>query len=89
MVYIFQGFRKYSSTLLTFSLGQEVLSCILEIVDVPAIGKDAVIGENDFERILDWCDVWIILLKMTGTSPSELFQRSKFFFFTDINFKYV
>lgn len=54
-----------------FSLGQDLLTCILEIMDMPEVAKESVISvvnEDDFRRILDWCDIWIILLKTTGKS---------------------
>ena len=51
-----------------FSLGQELLSCILDIVDVPEVLKGSESSEDDFIKILDWCDIWIILLKTTGRS---------------------
>jgi hypothetical protein len=51
---------------IVFSFGQDLLSCILDIVDIPKVAKDSEIDEDDFRRILDWCDIWIILLKTTG-----------------------
>jgi hypothetical protein len=35
-------------------------------VDVPNVSKDSEIDEKDFRKILDWCDIWNILLKTTG-----------------------
>jgi hypothetical protein len=51
-----------------YSFGQELLSCILDIVDVPEIAKESVIDEDDFRKILDWCDIWVLLLTTTGKS---------------------
>ena len=48
------------------SLGRELLVCILDVLDVPDKLKDSDIGEDDFKRILDWCDIWVVLLKTTG-----------------------
>jgi hypothetical protein len=44
------------------------LSCILDIVDVPEIVTESVNDEDDFRKILDWCDIWILLLTTTGKS---------------------
>ncbi len=55
-----------------YSLGQELLFCILDIVDVPEITKETVIAEDDFKKILDWCDLWIILFGTTGKSLPKL-----------------
>jgi hypothetical protein len=57
----------------TFSLGQELLSCILDIVEVSEVVKDSDIDEDDYKRIIDWCDIWIILLKITGKSAWSAF----------------
>ena len=57
----------------TFSLGQELLSCILDIVEVSEVVKDSDIDEDDYKRIIDWCDIWIILLKTTGKSAWSAF----------------
>jgi hypothetical protein len=51
-----------------YSLGRELLFYIVGIVDVPEIAKDSIINEDDFKKILDWCDIWIILLATTGKS---------------------
>jgi hypothetical protein len=57
------------------------LSCILDIVDLPEVAKDSEVDEDDFRRILDWCDIWIILLKTTGKSKSHF---SKVFFWVSV-----
>ena len=59
---IFCTFKYY----FLFSLGRELLSCILEMVDVSESVKDNDIGEDDFKKIIDWCNIWIILLKTKG-----------------------
>ena len=54
------------STKLYFSLGNVLLSYVLDILDVPSVRKDSV-DEAMFKSVLDWCDVWTILLKTGGT----------------------
>jgi hypothetical protein len=38
------------------------------IVDmiVPEIATESEIDERNFRKILDWCDIWIVLLRTTG-----------------------
>ena len=43
------------------------MSYVLEMVDVPTLTKNSVIVEDMFRNIINWCDVWTILLKTTGT----------------------
>ena len=50
---------------------QELLSCILEVVDVPILSKKSLIVEDHFRLILEWCDFWIILLATTGNNYSK------------------
>lgn len=38
------------------------------MVDVSESVKDSDIGDDDFKKIIDWCDIWIILLKTKGKS---------------------
>ncbi|XP_028396279.1 uncharacterized protein LOC114520246 [Dendronephthya gigantea] len=45
-------------------LAQELLSFILDIIDVQEIGKVGQIKENNFKNILGSCDIWIIFLKI-------------------------
>ena len=59
-------FLRFCLSFLGFSLGRDLLSCILEIVDVPEVSKERMITEDDFAKILDWCDIWIILFQTTG-----------------------
>jgi hypothetical protein len=42
------------------------LSCIFDVVDAPECANEGVIHENEFRKILDWCDIWIFLLTTTG-----------------------
>jgi hypothetical protein len=50
----------------SFALEDELLSCILDVVDVPESAKEGVIHENEFRKCLDWCDIWTFLLTTTG-----------------------
>lgn len=53
------------------SLGQELLNCILEILDVPEVAMESVINESDFQKMLDWSEIWITLFKTTGKLPGD------------------
>ena len=48
------------------SFDQEIPLCILEII-APEIVKDGQTDEDNFMKILDWFDIWIILLNTNGT----------------------
>ena len=48
------------------SLGQDLLSCVVDII-VPEIATNSVTDEVDFRKLLEWCDIWIVLLTTTGT----------------------
>ena len=48
-----------------YSLGQDLLSCIVDII-VPEIATESENDERNFRKILDWCDIWIVLLTTTG-----------------------
>ena len=41
---------------------------ILEIIDVPDVFEDKETDKDGFKKILDWHDVWIILLRTGGMS---------------------
>ena len=56
--------RVYLAHLCLYSLGQELLLCVLEIIDEPDISEDMNKDENCFTKVLDWCDVWRIVHKL-------------------------
>ena len=60
------------------------MSYVLEMVDVPTITQKTVIDEAMFRNIIDWCDVWTLLLKTNGTS-NFLRYFTIIFFLTDFN----
>ncbi len=62
-------FKNNNIIKLCFSLGHELLSYVLDVVDVPTVTKSNV-DEAMFKNVLDWCDVWTILLKTSGMSRS-------------------
>ena len=47
-------------------MGQQVLLCVVDIIDVPEIVNDRETDEGDFLQILDWLDIWIALLDTNG-----------------------
>ncbi len=49
-----------------YSLGEEIVSHVLEIIDVQEVVNDSEIDENDFVKTLEWSDIWIILLNTNG-----------------------
>ena len=49
-----------------FSLGHELLFYVLDVIDVPTIPKSGMVNESAFKNVLEWSDVWTILLKTTG-----------------------
>ncbi|XP_028413785.1 uncharacterized protein LOC114536632 [Dendronephthya gigantea] len=53
--------KEYSGS----SLAEELLSYILDIIEVPEI-KDREINEDDFHKIIDWCDVWEVFITSPG-----------------------
>ncbi|CAB4036239.1 Hypothetical predicted protein, partial [Paramuricea clavata] len=48
------------------SLGQDLLFYIVDII-VPEIATESENDERNFRKILDWCDIWIVLLTTTET----------------------
>ena len=48
-----------------YSVGKQLLSYIVNKV-IPEFGPSSVTDEEEFKKILDWCDVWIVLLATTG-----------------------
>ena len=54
-----------------YSLGPDLLSYIADTIDEPSVGKENATEEKEFQKILNWSDVWVILLTTNGKKLRE------------------
>ena len=44
-----------------YSFGQNLLCYVLDVLEIP-VHKENLDREDVFKKMLEWCDIWIILL---------------------------
>ena len=58
--------NNYFVILSLYSFGQNLLCCVLDVLEIP-VHKENLDREDVFKKMLEWCDIWIILLTAHGT----------------------
>ena len=53
--------NNYFVILSIYSFGQNLLCCVLDVLEIP-VHKENLDREDVFKKMLEWCDIWIILL---------------------------